>query len=288
MRLLFLLMLCSISAMAQTTYVGFIDKYPVTIALIPTESDDVVEAICVYDKYDTPMIINGAKKGNKVTLYEKDAKGNINARLVFPLYKSSFKQITGEWINKDSTKRMAIHLTKDFDYANSPTPEYRREMIQSTSLKDHYLKLIVVKQKDFGTPMVAGVNVYEKKTDKLIQTLEFDAQLNGLNNTDVGDYNFDGQQDFSVFQEQFAGANTSSLYFLRDPAAIKWNDSKWEGTSFEFDAKTKTVSSSNSCCAGESIQKTTYKVTNNQLTTISSECFTWNEKKQAHVKIKCE
>ncbi len=72
----------------------------------------------------------------------------------------------------------------------------------------------------------------------------------GLENITVDDYNFDGIQDFSVFETSYAGPNTSSLYFLYDLKSKKFFKSDFNGVSLEFDMKKKEIFELNQCCAG--------------------------------------
>ena len=109
--------------------------------------------------------------------------------------------------------------------------EVSGEFIQGDALPDRYFKVAVK-----GDRAVA-VKVFEKKTDRLLQTIDVDTQQRGADGVSVGDYNFDGVQDFSIFESSYAGPNTSSLYYLYDPAKKHFFNSGWEGTSFEFDAE---------------------------------------------------
>ncbi len=76
--------------------------------------------------------------------------------------------------------------------------------MQPHSINNHYFKLLITKKEEEDIRVV-GVRVYEKQTDRLIQELELDCQFWGLNNISVGDYNFDGVDDFSVFESSYAG-----------------------------------------------------------------------------------
>ena len=129
-----------------------------------------------------------------------------------------------------------------------------------------------------------AVKVFEKKTDRLLQTIDVDTQQRGADGVSVGDFNFDGVKDFSLFESSYAGPNTSSLYYLYDPAKKQFFNSGWEGVSFEFDEKKKLVSSTNSCCAGTSVTTATYRVVKNKLVLVSQSCMQYDEKKGDLVK----
>lgn len=261
----------------QASYSGFIGNAPVTF-VTDIYSDGVGTAVYVYDNFDEPIRLDDGKVvKNKLTFTEKDAKKMTRATLTFNNYDQKAAELNGVWKDAKTGKTLDIKLKKDFetDFGSS---EAEGEFIQGDSLPDRYFKTVV--KGDRAT----AVKVFEKKTDRLIQTIDVDTQQRGANGVSVGDYNFDGVKDFSIFESSYSGPNTSSLYFLYDPAKKLFVDSGWEGTSFEFDAKTKRVSSTNSCCAGSSVITTTYRVVKNKLVLVSETCMQFDEKKGGLVK----
>jgi hypothetical protein len=261
----------------QASYSGVIGDSPVTF-VTNIYSDGVGTAVYVYDKYDEPIRLSDGKVvKNKLTFTEKDAKKMTRATLTFDNYDGKAAELKGVWKDAKTAKTLDIKLKKDFetDYDSS---EVSGEFIQGDALPERYFKVAVK-----GDRAVA-VKVFEKKTDRLLQTIDVDTQQRGADGVSVGDFNFDGIKDFSLFESSYAGPNTSSLYFLYDPAKKLFADSGWEGTSFEFDGKTKTVSSTNSCCAGSSVITATYRVVKNKLVLVSETCMQYDEKKDALVK----
>ena len=90
-------------------------------------------------------------------------------------------------------------------------------MMQRESLKDYYFKLLLTKAKGDHYAQVSGIKIIEKKTDRLLQHIKLECRLLGMGNVSIGDFNFDGVEEFSVFEAGYAGPNTSSKYFLYDP-----------------------------------------------------------------------
>lgn len=261
----------------QASYSGVIGYAPVTF-VTDIYSDGVGTAVYVYDKYDEPIRLdNGKVVKNKLTFTEKDAKKMTQATLTFDNYDGKAAELKGVWKDAKTGKTLDIKLKKDFetDYGSS---EVSGEFIQGDALPDRYFKVAV--KGDRAT----AVKIFEKKTDRLLQTIDVDTQQRGADSVSVGDFNFDGVQDFSLFESSYAGPNTSSLYFLYDPAKKLFVNSGWEGTSFEFDEKTKTISSTNSCCGGTSITTATYRVVKNKLVLVSETCMKYDEKKGDLVK----
>ena len=275
------ILISNLKLFGQTSYVGYIDKYPIEF-VTDIFSDGDARAFYVYTKFDDPIRINGTLKDGLLILTEKnDANKNI-ATLIFKNFNSKSKNIEGIWKDVSSNKELKITLTKTFDIDFGDSIEWKnKELLQPNSLKDKYFKLIVDKEKD-----VTGLKIFEKKTDKLIQQINLECQLWGLDNISIDDYNFDGLNDFSVFEQSYSGPNTSSLYFLFDKQTDKYIESGFRGISLEFDSKSKRVYERNQCCAGTSVTTAEYKVVKNKMVLLREHCFKWNEKKQKLVERK--
>lgn len=273
-------MLTTSSLYCQSIFSGFIDKYPIEL-VADISSDGVANAIYVYSKRDEPIIITGTLKNNKLVLYEKDAKNKKSAKLTFNRFDLADSKQNGVWTDLKTNKELKITLDKTFEINYGDSVEWKdREILQPVSLDNKYFKLIVSKKKGEFYATVTGVKIIEKKTDKLLQKLNVDCQLRGLDNISIGDFNFDGILDFSVFETSYAGPNTSSLYFLYDSKSEKYIDSGFSGVSLDFDNKSKKIYERNQCCAGRQVTTAEYKVVSNKMVLIKEHCFRWDEKKQ--------
>jgi len=271
---------------AQTSYTGFIDKFPIDL-VTNIYSDGVANAIYAYQKFDEPIIINGRLEKSVLTLLEKNGKGKNVSMFTFENFDVKSNTIVGTWANLKTLKEFKVILNKDFDVAYGEDVEWNnREIIQPVSLKDQYFKLLISKNKDDFYARVTGIKIIEKKKDSLIQKIDMDCQLLGLDNIFVGDFNFDGLPDFSVFESSYAGPNTSSLYFLYNPATKKYFNSGFSGVSLAFDNKKKTISEHNQCCAGSQHTTAIYKVVNNKMVLIEQHCYKWDEEKEELVERK--
>lgn len=202
--------------------------------------------------------------------------------MTFENYDSKSDELNGIWKDLNSGKELRVRLKKEFDINSNPE-QAEREILQPSSLKNSYFKLIISKDSN-----VSGVRIIEKKTDKLIQKIDVQCQLWGLNNIDTGDYNFDGLEDFSVFESSYAGPNTSRIYFLYNPKTGKYFESSYNGTSLEFDSKNKRIYEHNQCCAGRSVERSEYKVVNNNMVLIKKTCLEYDDKTQDYKKIICD
>lgn len=260
---MFLLM--SINISAQVGYSGYIDKYAVEL-VTNIYSDGVARAVYCYTKHDEPIIINGTLKNDKLTLFETGIDKKNTATLTFENFDADNPTLNGIWTDLKTKKQLPIVLTKDNN-------EGEREIIQTVSIGSNYFKLGL----SYGN--VTAIKIIEKKTDKLVQKINVECQLWGLENISVDDFNFDGIPDFSVFEGSYAGPNTTSLYFLYNPKTKKYFNSGFSGVSLEFNAKTKTIFERNQCCAGSIVTTAEYKVVNNKMVLKKQRCFKWDEKK---------
>lgn len=280
--------LYSIFGISQTSYSGYLGKSPITLVTY-NYGDGDVRAYYVYDKFDTPIIINGKLSNENLVLFEYNNSGDISATLNFSDFKQSDDFIIGKWMNKDKTKIYKITLNKDFDINYGENVEWKnKELIQSKSTENHYFKTIIAKDKGDFYARIIGVKIYEKKSDKLIQTIKLDCQLFGIDSVSVDDYNFDGIQDFSVFEASYAGPNTSSIYILKDKNSEKYIVSDFHGTSLEFDNALKLIYEHNQCCAGRSHMNATYEVVNNKMVLLEQTCLEYDDEKEDYIEIECE
>lgn len=259
----------------QTGYTGFVGESPVTM-VTNMYSDGVGNGVYVYDKFDEPIRLDGKVVKMKLIFTEKGAKNLTRATLTFDNYDAKNAEMNGVWKDAKTGKTLDIKLKKDFEVGYGAGGE--GELIQSDSLPDRYFKVVVSEDR------ASAVKIFEKKTDRLIQKINLDCQQRGADSISVGDFNFDGVKDFSIFESSYAGANTSSLYYLYDPAKKEFFDSGFEGTSLEFDEKKKLISMTNQCCAGSSVITATYKVVKNKMVLVSESCFRYDEKKGELVK----
>ncbi|NTS42857.1 hypothetical protein HRG84_18360 [Flavisolibacter sp. BT320] len=273
------LLLITIGTVAQTSYRGFIDKYPVEL-VTSIYADGEATAIYTYTNVDEPIVVSGKLEQGRLTLLEKDKEQKAKASLTFPNFTPNASSIDGNWTDLRSGKQLKINLSKVFSLDDGVN-EKGGELLQPVSLGKHYFRLVVAKEDAFAK--VSGVKILEKKTDRLVQQLAVDCQLLGLNSIDTGDYNFDGLADFSVFEASYTGPNTSRLYFLFAPKTGSFVDSGFTGTSLEFDNKRKRIFERNQCCAGTSVTTAEYKVVQNKMVLLKQQCFKWDEKKQALV-----
>ena len=286
--LLLFLILTSFTVKSQSSYSGNLGKYPIKLIMYHY-SDGVSLAYYVYDKFDTPIAINGNLKNGELNLFEKDNTGKKSATLTFKNFTENNEIINGKWVSDDKSKTYQISLKKDFDINYGDNIEWiSKELIQSKSTKEHYFKTIITKEKGQFYGRISGVKIFRKKTDRLIQTIELDCQLFGIDNVSIGDYNFDGIEDFSVFESSYAGPNTSSIYILRNTNSEKYQISNFSGTSLDFDNESKLIYEHNQCCAGRSHMNATYKVVNNEMVLIEQKCIEYDEKKEDYIETKCE
>lgn len=283
-----LFILISVPGYSQVRiFSGYIDTYPIQLVTY-SYSDGDTRAIYAYDKQDTPITINGRQKCDSLILYELNEKGEVEAILKFDKFTFENKEIRGKWISQNDQTIVDIKLTKLHEFDSYDTTAFEKlEIIQPASAKDHYFNLLISK-KEGEDIQVTGVRIYEKKTDRLIQELELECTFWGLNNISVFDYNFDGMDDFSVFEASYAGPNTSRIYVLKDQKSESYFISEISGISLEFDPGDKIVYEHNQCCAGRRHMNATYKLVDNKMVMIDQRCIEYDDEREDFIETDCD
>ncbi len=265
---------------AQTVYTGTIGDYPIEMVIYPAAK--TADAVYSYTDFDEPISLhNGTLSNGKLTFEEEAGKKQTKAIFTLDHFAEDKNTLSGTWKNIKTNKELKINLSKKYSIENGENIEWKnRELLQSASAGNHYFKVVASKEREQYYPMVTSVKIFEKRTDKLLQELDVSCQLWGLNNISTGDYNFDGAEDFSVFESSYAGPNTSSIYFLYNKKTHKYYESSFSGISLEFDPVKKRVYERNQCCAGTVVTTVEYKVLNDSLIPLNQHCYRWNDKKQ--------
>jgi hypothetical protein len=267
-------------AMGQSCYTGTIGPLPIELTLEDGGANQSVQqqGMYVYTKFDTPIKVSGTLKHGTLTLTERDSHGKATGTFTVAAFSASRASYTGTWKNLTTGQRLPLVLTRRFDLWASPPPAGPLELRQYASLPSIYFQEVLAKDAETGKLAVSQVRLLEKKTDRLVQQFDVECERQGLTSIMVGDYNFDGHPDFAVFEHGYAGPNTSSLYFLYNPATKRFEESGFEGISLEFDAAKKRIYERNSCCAGTSVTTAVYKLVKNEMVPLETHCYRWSEK----------
>lgn len=267
-------------ALAQSGYAGTIGPLPIELVLEGAASDSEQTGLYVYTKYDTPIELTGSVKRGTLTLTEHDGHGKATAVFTVPAFAAGRPSYVGTWQNLATGQQLPLALTRRFDLWANPPPTSPVRLRQAASLPAVYFQEVLAKSAESGELAVTHVRLVEKKTDRLVQEFDVECERQGVHSVSVGDYNFDGHPDFAVFEQSYAGPNTSSLYFLYDPATKRFEESDFAGISLEFDAKKKRIYERNSCCAGTSVTTAVYKVVDNGMVPLETHCYRWSEKRK--------
>lgn len=239
----------------STEYVGKIGSIDVTASF----SQGEYEASYMYNKFRTPIKLIKSDNNSDAQLIFIEKTGKVETA-AFNL-KSDGKSLSGFWINKKTGQKLPVTLNAYND---------ARGELQSDSFKNSYFRISC---NDNGKV----VTIIDKKTDSDITRITADGMCRH-NELEVGDYNFDGFKDFSVFESFYAGPNTSRLYYLYNPKNKKHLLSdQLSLVSLFFDPVEKTVTSTNQCCAGSVMTIDTYKWQGATLKLINGECYMRNE-----------
>jgi len=288
-RIAFLLLLAPLApqAHADALYAGTLGKHPIHLVL-EGYSDGVAIGTYVYDRHDTPIALHGQVAGRVADIVERDGERDV-AALHLEAKDDEWTELTGTWTPAAGGASLPVRLRRQASmdryrpHAGEPV-----ELLQGASTPEHYFTVRFAAGQGLTGTRAIAVSVYRKRTDELLQTLEVDADPRGFSGVETGDFNFDGVLDFSLFEASYAGPNTSSLYFLRDPATGTYARSRIEGTSLEFDATAQLVHEHNQCCMGSSHVNATYRVVGDALELVSKRCLRMDEVAEDLVEVPCD
>jgi hypothetical protein len=155
--------------------------------------------------------------------------------------------------------------------------EWLCKIVDETNITDYTLQLVSSKAKSDYSDQWVCVQIFEKTTGKFVQ--EIDLRENYYAMSVSGgfrgdDYNFDGYEDFSIWGGYASYDNGFSYYFLFDPETKTFFESNFDGgTNLQFHSDTKTITSSNRCCAGSQEMYQTYKLVDNKMVLLEQKCL---------------
>jgi hypothetical protein len=282
-KIVSLILMMTAFANSQIVYSGFIGKYPIEFAIGHVYSTGTgIEGVYLYKKFNNPIPLVGTF--NKGCLQFDE---NKTAIISFSDFSTESKSINGLWRDLATNKELVIKLNMDHNFdaeEYSDDPLQTRDLIQANSLENYFFKLVIRKENE-GSDRVIGIKIMDKKSGELFQEISnIDYEyLFEMNSVWINDYNFDGIMDFSVFEQQYAGHNSSQQYFLYNPKTKKYFNSGFEGDNLEFDPTTKTVSAVSREGVGEDGEDkyytAEYKVANNKLVLIKEDSEMHDQKK---------
>lgn len=275
------------AARGQVCYSGTVGAAPIELAL-ESYAEGAVRGIYSYAKAGTPQELSGTLTEGYLELTEKDAQGRAVATLSVLEYDVANKTHTGTWKDLATGQRLGLTLNQTYLLKLSKQEEVWTgpELPQATALKTKYFKVVLTKDKGEYFPFISAVKVFEKKTNRLLQEFSVHCQATLLRNLGVGDYNFDGFEDFSVFERREEAGDTRRVYFLYDPKAKKYTESTFTGSSLEFNAKTKRISERSTCCGGAGLSTAVYKVERNRMVRLEQHYYELDKKTNAMVERK--
>ncbi|MDR2100184.1 MAG: hypothetical protein LBP40_05100, partial [Campylobacteraceae bacterium] len=237
----------------------------------------------------TPLKTNGLKieifKGGKPFQELEDTEWPNYCDVNFLFTESQDNRISFGTICDSEYNAVEIEYNakkQKFDYAGAM--EWFRTIHRIKEMKDYYIGLTYATDSEFGK-QEGSLRIFKKPSNENILTITsnaensdiFDEVFSYCESEDclrVGDYNFDGIEDFSLFRGYDRQGGEERTYFLYDPKKKEFVLSEIGGYGLEFDAKTKTIKASHSEAVGYGSADvyTTYKVVNNKMEKIKEEC----------------
>ena len=146
------------------------------------------------------------------------------------------------------------------------------KIISEQEMEDYIFQLVASKAKDDYNIHWMYVQILDKTSRKLVQQLEIETYGIG-ESLEFGDFNFDGYTDFSLDSGYATLDNKINDSFLFDPKTKTFKDSSIWGSNLEFHEESKTITSSNRCCAGLSSMYETSRIVDDQMIVIEQHCY---------------
>ena len=200
----------------------------------------------------------------------------VYALLIITIFASGLVFVIQNRIDKN---QQLLNITNNLISVIKKPTKNNDEILQSATTDDYYFKVVVTQNEDDYYPKVKAIKVFDKKTNRLTQTMKVDCDFRmGSEDIKIGDYNFDGIKDFSIFDQQYAGAATSDLYFAYDPKIkqfVNMVSDEIGGVDVEFDPIKKEVETSNHDNSYAS--NSTYKVVNNKFILVKEDDTEWTD-----------
>ena len=151
--------------------------------------------------------------------------------------------------------------------------EWDNKITDEKELTDYIIQLVSSRDPADNSNLWVCVQVLDKTTRQLVQELDLQGGYGAGDSFNIGDYNFDGYEDFSLWGYYCSSNNSYSDYFLFDLETKTFFASEFYGTNLEFDSDTKTITSHNRCCTGMGEMYATYQLVGNKMVLIKQHCF---------------
>lgn len=226
---------------AQTSYIGTVAGEEIRFSTDAHEFSTEVTAVYSMGPEIVPFWMTGSLEEKSLNLAEY-MDGELISSIVIEDFDNQESQLQGKMTFMGSGESFDLVLNRDFSLEGDGSWEDKRlEQMERTEY--FYFAVILSKPADSYYARIKSVQIFDYQDALIQEFVGLDASgIRGFHSVEIADYNFDGVSDFSVFGEQYAGANTSSYYFLRnDSGEFIYNDELSQLTSADFDVERSTV-----------------------------------------------
>lgn len=272
--ILILLVFINRKGFSQVQYSGVIDEQVFTMVLYKVDGNKI-KGYAVNESNFKVSILESEINGEYLMLTEENKDRTTTNLFKLKTVDVGTPMLKGMAYLK-SKETVDFQLKMDFNLKDKVVGEVY-ELIQPQFSEGQYFKTVLKQSVDDNYLRVQGIKVFDKQNQALIQTIDLDCDFRFLDQLDIGDYNFDGISDLSIFEASYVGPNSSYVYVLKNLESDTYEKSQIQGISLEFDPITKTIKERNQCCAGSIVSIATYKLVDSKMKLIKEECFVWNE-----------
>lgn len=137
------------------------------------------------------------------------------------------------------------------------------------------VQLVTSKGKDDFQIETEKIQVFDKGKKECIQQFEI-VLYSSSDSFSFVDFNFDGYDDLEFDGGYGTLDNKVSYIIFYDPKINMFGEDEFSGSNVEIDYDTKTISTSNRCCAGSEEEYTKYTFRGKDIVLLEKQCLTSN------------
>lgn len=214
-KLLLPLLLIGSLIQAQNNYTGFVAGDSI---IFSTDANSFSETALAYYSlgggYIFPFWMSGYLENGTLKLTEYQ---DVNVMSTIEIYDfdDQKNELKGNMTFMGSGETFELVLTKSFSLDGNDFDFNDQRLEQLCTSPPFTFSVVLEKNADDYYARITGFLIMDENFDILQEFIDMEgSSIRGYESVQMDDYNFDGILDVSVFNQQYAGANTTGYYFL--------------------------------------------------------------------------
>jgi hypothetical protein len=213
-QLTLLALVLTLPLFAQTNYFGTVGGNEIFFSTDAYQFSEEITAVYLLEEDYEPYWMTGLLDFGTLKLSEF-IDGEIVAILEIPNFDDQKEMLTGSMTFMGSGETFDLKLDRLYSLSEDDSSWEDGRLDQLWRFDDYYFVLLTSKTEDEYYARVTGIQIFDDNHQIIQEISGIDcSSVRGYNSIQIEDFNFDGALDFSIFQEQYSGANTMSMYYL--------------------------------------------------------------------------